>query len=147
MILGLGAAMVPSASASEWGVSVGVGQPAAVAAVAPVQTAPVVIEGRRTERVLLSPAHYERRYIESVYEYRTTRFGRTERFLVTPAHYEDVWVPAVYDTRCVVDPCETDVQVGVAIPFWRDHYEYRDRDRYEHRDHFEHHDRDEHVRR
>ena len=157
LILGAGAALVPSASASasDFNFSFGLVRPqpvyvqTAVAPIEVVQTRPLqrwIPEHyeTRTETVLV-PAHDERTFVDAVYEYRTTRFGRTERILVSPAHYENICVPARYETRTVnvlvagryVSDriIRGDIRDGhFHHDDWNDHFRRDDRnDRYDHR--------------
>jgi hypothetical protein len=149
MVLGLGAMMVPSASASDVNFSFGFGRPTPVVVQAPIADVPVTTQRwigehyeDRAETVLVAPAHYEQRWVDAVYEVRTTRFGRTERFLVTPAHYENILVPARYETRTVsvlVPGCYSDsINVGVY------HYDHDRFDRFGRWDRFDRFDRDHH---
>src|SRR4029077_17115893 len=76
LVLGMGAMMIPTASAT--------------VEAAPIVEAPVTTTAGwvgehyedRTESVLVSPAHHERRWVEAVYNVRSTRFGRGDRVLV-----------------------------------------------------------------
>jgi len=102
----VGLVLATTASASDWGFSIGFGRPRPVL-VAPYPP-PVAVRmvrewvpghyETRSEQVLVSPAHYERQYVAPVYETRYEH-RRAYSVCVRPGYWTEVYVPAQYETR------------------------------------------------
>jgi|SRR6185295_165987 len=112
-VLALGFALALScgtaSAASHVDVGVGIG------------VAPSYSEGHyetRIERVLVSPEHYERRWVDAVVETRYIR-GRPQRVEIHSGYYTDVFVPARFEERrvSVWVPCSRPVITGGFLGF------------------------------
>jgi len=112
-VLGLAAFFAPSASAADFGVSVGVGTP----------PAPVYVDG----------GYYESVWVEPVYR-SEIYYGTPRTVIVTPGYYSRVYRPYA---RTYVGPTYVSPSFGFGFNFSdRDrhhhHHHYNDRDRGHH---------------
>lgn len=98
-----GAALGSPAAASDWSLSFGFGN------AHPASYRPEYRDRRwvaeryetRYEQVLACAEHYERRYVDPVYETCLDRYGRPYTCAVRPGYWTEVLVPARYETRAV----------------------------------------------
>ena len=99
-----GLALTPARAQAAFSLGVGYSAPAPVyVAPAPVYTAPVASNGHyenRTQHILVSPEHREKRWVEPVYQTVNTR-GYAETVMVSPGCWQNVCVPARYEDRVV----------------------------------------------
>lgn len=144
LALALGTTAV-TASAADWGFSIGFGRPAVtvIKAPPPVRTirewVPEQIE-KREERVLVEPGHYVKQITPAVTETRYDRHGHATVIVVAPERCTEVWVPDRYETRCV----------NVVIPgYYREvtvnDYDYNRYNRYDRYDRYDRWDRNDRV--
>jgi hypothetical protein len=143
LALALGTTAV-TASASDWGFSIGFGRPAVtvIKAPAPARTVREWVPDRiekHDERVLAEPGHYIKQITPAVTETRYDRHGHATVVVLAPERCTEVWVPDRYETRCV----------EVVIPgYYREvtvnDYDYNRYDRYDHNDRWDRNDRYDH---
>ena len=111
LVSGFAAMGTYSATASEWGISLGFARHRPVPAGRHEPSRAVVVDPirrwvpehfeTRSEQVLVSPTHHVQQYINPVYENRLDHCGRVYTVCVQPGYWTRVCVPARYETRCV----------------------------------------------
>lgn len=79
-------------ASSHWDVGVGLGFAQPAPAYGHYET--------RVERVLVSPEHYERRWVDAVYETRISH-GYSTTFMIRSGYWTEVVVPARFEDRYV----------------------------------------------